>query len=264
MGGKRTSDGAWKRDVGCGCNRGCRWQHGSSRKRRRHPCGDRRLYRRARECPKWVQSRHYANGSFGWKANISDCFGQKQSLRVQPRGSSVNSSSKARLKRRLTSYWKLEAANVVILPALAVTLVLRAGDEVSLPVVIGLSAASLLLIVGAAAWRMALAELDGNHTLVRRLLPWLAEVRWPTLVLSGVAVLAASAEIWADGGWSPSAIAASISAALAALEWVNYYRVQLQHFDHMADLRRLVSGHGFREAYLAKAIRRWEAANSAR
>ena len=202
--------------------------------------------------------------AMGGKRTLAIVSGRSSCLGYNLGVSSVNSSSKARLKRRLTSYWKLEAANVVILPALAVTLVLRAGDEVSLPVVIGLSAASLLLIVGAAAWRMALAELDGDHTLVRRLLPWLAEVRWPTLVLSGVAVLAASAEIWADGGWSPSAIAASISAALAALEWVNYYRVQLQHFDHMADLRRLVSGHGFREAYLAKAIRRWEAANSAR
>jgi hypothetical protein len=39
------------------------------------------------------------------------------------------------------------------------------------------------------------------------------------------------------------------------LEYINYYVVQLQHFDHASDFKRLLSGRGFREAHLAKALR---------
>lgn len=91
------------------------------------------------------------------------------------------------------------------------------------------------------------------------MLPLLVGAKRPTLALGCAAVLCAIGEVWADGGWSPSGIAACITAALAILEWVNYYGVQLQHFDHFADLRRLVTGKGFREAHLAKTIRRWQA-----
>jgi hypothetical protein len=63
---------------------------------------------------------------------------------------------------------------------------------------------------------------------------------------------------WADL-WSPDAIAAAVLATLAALEYVNYYHVQLQHFDNAADFKRLVSGKGFRRAHLARAIDAWKA-----
>lgn len=54
--------------------------------------------------------------------------------------------------------------------------------------------------------------------------------------------------------WSNAAIAAAVCTALAALEFVNYYKVQLQHFDHAADFRRLLQGRGFRRAHMARDL----------
>jgi hypothetical protein len=45
---------------------------------------------------------------------------------------------------------------------------------------------------------------------------------------------------------------------LAVLEYINYYHVQLQHFDHAPDWKRLISGRGFRRSHLAREIERWE------
>jgi hypothetical protein len=159
-----------------------------------------------------------------------------------------------RLERRLNAYWKLEAANVVVLPAVATWLVLRAGDAVSAPMVLSMVATSALLVVGAIAWRMELAGLRSERDFAPRVLPWLALVQSPTLLLSLASVGGAVFEVWRES-WSPSAIAAATLAALAVLEYINYYVVQLQHFDHAADFKRLLSGRGFREAHLAKALR---------
>jgi hypothetical protein len=159
-----------------------------------------------------------------------------------------------RLERRLKSYWKLEAANVVFVPAIATWLVIRAGDAVSAPMALSMIATSALLVVGAIAWRMELAGLRGERDFAPRVLPWLAFAQAPTLLLSIASVGGAAFEVWREG-WSPSAIATAALAALAVLEYINYYVVQLQHFDHASDFKRLLSGRGFREAHLAKALR---------
>lgn len=163
---------------------------------------------------------------------------------------------RAKVRARLSAYRKMEAANVALAPAFGWWLVTRAGGEVGWPLLLAMAATSLLLLVGAAAWRMELAELGGDRRLAARLLPPLAWARTPTLLLTLAAVIAAGWQLWRDAGWTATAIATVAYALLAALEWVNYYRVQLQHFDHMADVKRLLAGRGFREAHLAKAIRR--------
>jgi hypothetical protein len=53
-------------------------------------------------------------------------------------------------------------------------------------------------------------------------------------------------------------LAPAVLLLLAVLEYVNYYHVQLQHFDHDADWRRLMSGRGFRPSHLAREIDRWK------
>lgn len=58
-----------------------------------------------------------------------------------------------------------------------------------------------------------------------------------------------------SGGAIPDLVALGL-AVLAGLEYVNYYHVQLQHFDNAADIKRLLSGRGFRPAHLARALRR--------
>ena len=55
--------------------------------------------------------------------------------------------------------------------------------------------------------------------------------------------------------FSASLIGASLLCLLAVLEFVNYYHVQLQHFDHAEDFQRLLSGKGFRRSHLSKSIR---------
>jgi hypothetical protein len=149
----------------------------------------------------------------------------------------------------------MEAANVLLLPSIAAVLVVRQGEGLSLPFWLAAFACAALLVVGAIAWKIELDGLRGDARLADRALPWLERARLPTLALAILSPIAAVAEYRIDGGWSASAIATAILALLALLEWVNYYRVQLQHFDHAADFRRLIAGRGFREAHLAKALR---------
>jgi hypothetical protein len=44
--------------------------------------------------------------------------------------------------------------------------------------------------------------------------------------------------------WTPAVIAAGLLTLLAALEYMNYYHRQLQHFDNMADFKRLITAEG--------------------
>jgi hypothetical protein len=67
---------------------------------------------------------------------------------------------------------------------------------------------------------------------------------------------------WVDAGpgLSTQLVAPAVLLLLAVLEYVNYYHVQLQHFDHAPDWQRLVSGRGFRRSHLAREIDRWKRA----
>ena len=47
------------------------------------------------------------------------------------------------------------------------------------------------------------------------------------------------------------------AAVLAALEYVNYYHRQLQHFDNFADIKRLLTGRGFRRSQMARDLERY-------
>lgn len=167
------------------------------------------------------------------------------------------SSIRTPLLKRLTPYWKMEAANVFILPAITIWAVTRLDDSISGPLILAMIACSSLLVIGAFALRMHLEDVKGNRAFGERVLPWLSAAQWPALVLAAGSLCGAGFERWADGRWSPSAVGAALLATLAVLEYVNYYRVQLQHFDHLADLNRLRSGKGLKEAHLAKALRKY-------
>lgn len=164
---------------------------------------------------------------------------------------------RARLVRRLESYWKLEAMNVALVPALAALAVVQPGDRLSWPLALAMLACSLLLAVGAVAWKLELDGILRRPGLAALALPWLARLRTPSLLLALASLPAAVLEYRWDGGWTPSAIATTVLAVLSVLEWVNYYAVQLQHFDHAADFRRLLQGRGFRRAHLARAVDQW-------
>lgn len=162
----------------------------------------------------------------------------------------------ARMKSRLTSYWRLEAFNALLLPAVATVSIIRSGDGLSLWVVLTMVTTSLLLLVGAAAWRMELARVEGDAALAHRLLGRLVHTRRPAVFVTLLGAGAGLCEYAVDRAFTPSVIAAFVFGLLTLLEYINYYHVQLQHFDHLPDFKRLISGRGFRRAHLARAIER--------
>lgn len=160
--------------------------------------------------------------------------------------------------RRLTTYWKIEAGNAVLVPALAVYLVLESGGSISAALVLSGLACSFLLVIGAIALRMMRRKARGESNAIADRIPLLARMRWPAIALC-VAAAAANAVDWLSGSaeFSEQYLAPAVLLILAVLEYINYYHVQLQHFDHAPDWRRLVSGRGFRRSHLAREIDRW-------
>jgi hypothetical protein len=87
-------------------------------------------------------------------------------------------------------------------------------------------------------------------------------MRWPAIGLCLAAAAAIVVE-WVNGSpeFSAQYVAPVLLFLLAILEYVNYYHVQLQHFDHAPDWQRLISGRGFRRSHLAREIDRWKREN---
>ena len=160
---------------------------------------------------------------------------------------------RGRLQRRLKGYWRFEALNVLLVPAGAVYFASRCDGSLGACSLVALLAASLLLVAGAIYWRAKLIELLAGGSAdptVRRL----AKARAWLLLFTCTAVLAAALS-WL--GLARSGVdrwVATLAALLAVAEYVNYFHVQLQHFDHWPDLRRLLTGRGFRQAHLARDI----------
>ena len=160
--------------------------------------------------------------------------------------------------KRLRGYWQMEAANVLFVPAFAIGLVLWAGGTVSIALAVAAVACSALLVIGALYWRALLRQLEGARGVLSFWIPRLAAVEGLSIVLVAGAATATAVEfVQAGDGWTPARIGAVALTALAALEYVNYYRVQLQHFDNWADFKRLVTGRGLRQAHMARDIQAW-------
>ena len=161
--------------------------------------------------------------------------------------------------RRLTTYWKIEAGNVVFIPAIAIYLVLRSGGTISVALVLSCLACSFLLVIGTIVLGMMLRKARGEPDATKGRIPLLVLLRWPAIGLCVAAAVANGAE-WISGnaGLSAQFVAPAVLLLLAVLEYINYYHVQLQHFDHASDWQRLVSGRGFRRSHLAREIERWK------
>jgi hypothetical protein len=163
------------------------------------------------------------------------------------------------LRKHLSSYWKLEAGNVLLVPAMGLLFLFSQHDAPDLAAWMGLAACSWLLVIGAAAWRQSLALLDGDTALANRLIGFCARGEVPALALLVAATLALGAAVAAEG-WHPRTAVALIGSLLGWLEYVNYYHWQLQNFDSMIDWRRLLAGRGLRRAHMGRAVRAWRRA----
>jgi hypothetical protein len=159
---------------------------------------------------------------------------------------SLAAKRREKLLKRLSSYWQLEALNVIFVPAFTAILVIQADDNVSWPLGLSMVACSGLLIVGAIIWRLKFDELQKKVEFEYFIIPWLDRVKFPSLWLCLATIPAVLYELIHDGRWSPSVIATTALATLSIMEWINYYAIQLQHFDHIDDFQRLIKGKGFR------------------
>ena len=167
------------------------------------------------------------------------------------------SARREKLLKRLKPYWMMEGANVVFIPLMAWFLIaICFKGQVTVAVVTAMLATSFLLVVGTFAWKMVADRLEGDSTSEELWTPWLDLARWPALLLIVVALIATLAEAFSTlPQLSASLIGASLLCLLAILEFVNYYHIQLQHFDHAEDFQRLLAGYGFRRSHLSKSIR---------
>jgi hypothetical protein len=167
-------------------------------------------------------------------------------------------NQKSAVARRLRWYWPMEAANAAIVPALAVSLVWSSSGVTTAALWVSAIACSVLLVIGALYWRAALRRLEGAPNVFDYWIQRLAAVEGLSLALACLAVGVTIWEFWSAGWtWNNARTAAVVLTTLAALEFVNYYRVQLQHFDNWADFKRLVTGRGFRAAHMARDIAEW-------
>lgn len=162
------------------------------------------------------------------------------------------------VSRRLRSYWKMEAVNVAFVPAFAAIGVWYFDGTLTPAFWLNALACSALLFIGTIYLRAISKRADGDRRFFDQSLPWLAKAETPAAVLVVAAVAAWIGErSMGEPAISPSGIASALLAALATLEYVNYYRVQLQHFDNAADFKRLMSGRGFRKSHMARDIAHW-------
>jgi hypothetical protein len=157
------------------------------------------------------------------------------------------------IRRRLRSYWKMEAGCAFLIPATLLWLWPPTDLAEAVPLVLALLPAVLLLLLGASYWRAALKRAEGDPVPLTRIVRIADRVDRPAQLLVLVAAVAAGIAA-GTRGWTPPIIAAAACAVLAALEYLNYYRVQIQNFDHGPDLKRLIARRRLRRAHLARDL----------
>ena len=165
----------------------------------------------------------------------------------------MQKNAKQKLINRLSSYWKMEAGNMIIVP---VSVLFLTKLQISLWTVIATIAMAFLLGIGALYWRIKLHQLLGRDEKFEPTMALIRRLQTPSLVLT---VLSAGfcALLWLRPEFSkgrPDQIAITAMAVLAVLEYINYYHRQLQYFDNKADLKRVFSGKGFRPSQMRRDL----------
>lgn len=156
--------------------------------------------------------------------------------------------------RDFQNYGRLEAANIIFVPAFAFFLAPPQNELEIVVLVLAMLACASFLYIGARYW-LALDKhirQSNTHAMARALqLADLAEK--PFLGLTILSVLTALAGLLALG-WTAAVIAALVLTILASLEYVNYYHYQLMNFDQLSDFKRLIRTRRLRRAHLARKL----------
>jgi hypothetical protein len=156
--------------------------------------------------------------------------------------------------RNFRSYAAMEALNIVLVPCAVLLLAPPSSWAEILAMGLAMASCAGFLLVGAAYW----AGLDqrltrSNRSALTKALALADRLEIPLLLITGAALPMLAFAIH-KGGWSWSVTGAAILTLLAALEYVNYYHRQLQHFDRSSDFKRLMTGGGFRRSHMARDL----------
>ena len=165
--------------------------------------------------------------------------------------------TKSRPLRDLRGYGRLEALNALLVPGFSTYY--GWPRDLGGGIVLALANSGLVigLVVGALYWLALAKRVAGNPVPMGRALQIAHWAQIPMLVAVGGAATWCAVLLVAQRGLSfPLGVAVFIT-FLAALEYVNYYHVQLQHFDNPADWRRLLGGRRFRAAHMARDLAKW-------
>jgi hypothetical protein len=157
------------------------------------------------------------------------------------------------LSDRLGWYWKVERACAVLFPPLAFVVSTPTDVPSALILALSLTACCSILWIGAAYWRCVWDRLQGNRTSTPRALRTAARWQW-TLLAIALLSAATSVTAFVVYGARPALIGALIFSTLAVLEYVNYFHVQLQNFDHGPTFRRFLKRRSFTRAHLAHEL----------
>ena len=152
-------------------------------------------------------------------------------------------------RQRLLWLGRMEAANVLFVPAVVVYALW--SFERRLPSVVvwaGLLPMLWLLVQGSTYWLWKAESIEGRDG------PFPA-ARFRSLERSNPVILFVSAVVVAVFFRRPDAWLGVLAWAMAVLEHINYYKVQLMH-DTAADWRRLMRDRRLRPSALAKDMRR--------
>lgn len=163
---------------------------------------------------------------------------------------------KKSIVKRFDMYWRLELLNIILIPAMALYLLSIFQQTWGWILWFTYAPMALLLLMGGLYWRAKWLQAKGDRAPLAALLPWARRLQAMLLALTLLAVLAwvfALSGALKAGGQGELA-ASGVFALLAVAEYINYYLVQLQHFDHAPDFSRLVSGRGFRKSHLKRDL----------
>lgn len=168
-------------------------------------------------------------------------------------------NSRETLRARLSSYWKMEVGNALLIPAMMLILCLAYDQAVGFGLALACFPMCGLLILGGLYWRAKLHQLEGRTDTLKRVLAQARIWRLPLLATTALACALAIAVWFNDLAASEGERwAVTAAAILAALEYVNYYHRQLQHFDNWSDFKRLITGCGFQPSQMARDLKRFE------
>lgn len=143
----------------------------------------------------------------------------------------------------------------MLVPGIALGAVWYSGERVPPALIYALYPNIAMLAIGALYWRAALKRLQGDPKPMAYWMGWISGLQRFVVVFLFLACGAALIDFWSGGGVTAGRIAILALVVLALAEYVNYYHVQLQHFDHAADFKRLLAGRGFRASHMARDLK---------